>query len=674
MQNRFTVKDFFYMLIGLAVCLLLFINTLKTDREVESLERVNATLGSQQSTLSTLGDALEVQKGAIGDLARAVREMEAGPALDAEVLAALRDAMTEAGDTRGEQTVGTPLEATATNANAYQPGFNPANRNPWWTRSVNNEGLPQDWQAAPNADLPDDFAPGGTLVQVWKTDAQKLTPLVATDAYSRRIHWYVLEYLVNHDLDAPFGYTPGLAKAWEVSEDGMELTFHLFENARWSDGTPLTADDVIFTWDTALNEKMDTAHLRGYLEDNVEKYEKIDEHTVRFTMKQPYFDAVGVTGQLLPIIPKHVYEDYSPEAFNTEIPDVLVGSGPFVLERWSKNNEIVLARNENYWGPKPALERYLIRVIPNDLPGLQEFKANNVDLLEPTGEQWVANAEADWMKERNAQKFLFYSPRGGYAYIGYNLRRPHFADKRTRQALTMLIDRQKLIDTVLEGMGTITTGPFFFKSDQYNQEVEPWPYDPERARALLREVGWEDSDGDGIIDKDLDGDGIPDPFEVTYLLPSGGSGGEKIQRFVQDAFKQAGIKLNLDQLEWSVFLERLNEREYDMVTLSWTGGPEGDPYQIWHSASEPNRGSNHVGFINAEADALIEAGRRELDYEKRMEIWHKFHALVHEEQPYTFLYARPTRFFLDERFRNAKEHDYRLYYPEWYVPAAEQVR
>jgi peptide/nickel transport system substrate-binding protein len=669
MQNRFTVKDFFYVLIGLTACGLLFMNMLKTNREVVELNDLKGVLQSQQATLASLGTALEgLQSRGGGMDADAVDRL-------AELLRNGSNGAAALNGTNGASSrlpVG-PVPGRPVNL-ASPPSFDPGydNRYAIWTDSVNPYGLPQEWQVAPDESRPDDFSSGDTLIRVWATDAQKLTPLVSTDAYSRRVFYYTHEYLVQHDLDAPFGSSPGLAKAWEVSDDGMELTFHLHENATWSDKTPVTADDVIFTWDTALNEKMDTAHLRGYLKDNIASYEKLGPHTVRFKMKQPYFDAVSICGQLMFITPKHIYGQFDEETFNKEISDLCVGSGPYVLEKWEKNSQIVLVRNENYWGPKPALDRIIIRVITNDLPKIQEFKAGNVDLITPTAEQWTSNVESPWFRDAGHQPFIYYSPRGGYTYIGYNMRRPHFADKRTRQALTMLIDRQAFIDTLLDGMGKIISGPFFFKSDQYNRAVEPWPYDPARARELLKEVGWEDSDGDGVIDMDLDGDGIRDPFEVTYLLPSGGALGEKIQRFVQEAFRNGGIKLNLDRLEWSVFLERLHERQFDMVTLSWTGNPEGDPYQIWHSASEPNRGSNAVGFVNPRADELIERGRGTIDYDERMAIWHEFHALVNEEQPYTFLYARPDRRFLHWRFKNAEQRDYRQYYSEWYVPSADQ--
>ena len=674
MQNRFTVKDFFYMLIGVVACVLIFLSITATNREAENVARVDDNLSNQHATLSSLNESIKAQQSAINELRDAVQDLEiSGGGIDPAVLERILGQMSQSAAANPDAP-GTSGSPTTVAAGDFQPGYNPRNTNPIHTDTQNNEGRPQEWQVAPDADLPEDFAPGDELIYVWPSDAQKLVPLVATDAYSRRVFWYTLEYLVNFNLDAPFPYTPGLARAWQVTDEGMTLTFHINEKARWWDGTPVTAEDVVFTWDSIMNEKMDTAHLRSYIADNVESWEAIGERTVQFRMKQPYFDAVGICGNLVTIIPKHVYGDYDAETWSKDLQDVCRGSGPFILEEWKKNEAIILVRNENYWGPKPSIDRMTIRIIQNDLPALQEFKAENVDVFAPTGEQWIANKDSEWVRDRSVTTRQYYTPRGGYLYIGYNLRKPHFADKRTRQALTMLIDRQAFIDSVYEGQGRIITGPFFILSDQYDKTIEPWPFDPERAQSLLREVGWEDTDGDGIIDKDLDGDGKRDPFEVTYLVPSGGSTGEKIQRFVQEAFLVGGIKVNLDQLEWSVFLERVDTRQYDMVTLSWTGSPESDPHQIWHSDSEPNRGSNHVGFINEEADRAIERARGELDYDTRMALWHKFHRILHEEQPYTFITARPARYFAHERFRNVMPRDYRPYFPEWYAPAAEQLR
>ena len=666
MQNRFTAKDFLYVLIGVVACLLLLLNTFKTDREAELLDAVNTTLKSQQATLSELEGAIATL-GSGGGLVRidpsALSADSAGGAATGGSAATGSDriAITPSGEFR----------ANVATRPSYQPGadirFSGA------SSSVNREGRPQRWQTAPDAGLPGDFAPGDSIVAIWHNEPQTLTPYVSRDRYATDIHREVLEQMVWIDLEPPFDYVPGLARAWEVSEDGLTLTFHLFPNATWSDGQPITADDVVFTFDLVFNEQIDAPVARSYFKDNIASYEALDPHTVRFHMKQTYFNAVGVVGENW-ILPKHIYGQFDPETYNTKIRDLCVGSGPWVLDSWEKGSQIVLRRNENYWGPKPALERHVIRIIQNELAGLQEFRAGNADVqVDPTAEQFVANRDSAELKERGGQAISYYTPLAGYSYIGYNLRRPIFADKRTRQALTMLIDRQEMIDTIRGGLGEVVTGPFYFRAPQYDKTVEPWPYDPERAKTLLAEMGWQDSDNDGIIDMDLDGDGDREPFEFTFLMPTSVTT-ERYQRYVQDKFALANIKVNLNSMEWSVFDERLTERDFDMVLLAWTASPESDPYQIWHSSQAENRGSNHVGFVNAEADRIIEEARITLDFDKRMELWHRFHRLLHEEQPYTFLFSRPRLVFADERFQSLIVHGYRLYPSEWYVPAANQLR
>ncbi|MFG0252502.1 MAG: ABC transporter substrate-binding protein, partial [Phycisphaerales bacterium JB038] len=158
-----------------------------------------------------------------------------------------------------------------------------------------------------------------------------------------------------------------------------------------------------------------------------------------------------------------------------------------------------------------------------------------------------------------------------------------------------------------------------------------------------------------------------------FRSPSGSSYTERLQRYVHEQFRQAGILVNLDALEWSVFNDRLLERDFEMVSLSFTGSSESDPFQVWHSSQAENRGSNYSGFKNADADRIIEQARRTLDYEQRMEMWHALHAIIHEEQPYTFLSNRATLGFLDARFRNVRQHPLRHYIAEWYVPTDAQL-
>jgi len=538
--------------------------------------------------------------------------------------------------------------------------------------SVNRKGKPQQWQVAPDDELPDNFEAGDVIINVWSSQPGTLTPYVSRDSYATRIYRDVLEPLIWQDLDT-LKYVPGLAKSWEVREDGMEITFHMFENACFSDGEPVTSADVIFTFDMVMNEKIDAPVTRSYLELKVGDWEAIDEYTVKFTMKETYFDALGLCGNMW-VLPKHIYGDYAPEVYNTGIRELCIGSGPWIIDRWDKGEQIVLVRNDNYWGPKPALDKQVFRIIKGPLPKWQDFNSGKVDLIGPTEDQWTEFKDSEELKERGGRAISYYSPRGGYMYLGYNMRYPKFADKRTRKAMTMLLDRQEIIDTLKQGLGNVVTGPFYSQGDQYDHDIEQWPYDPEWAAELLEEAGWSDSDGDGILDQDFDGDGVPEKFEIVFLAPSNWPFAQRLQRYVLDHFAEAGIKVIIDAMEWSVFEDRLTERDFDMVTLAWTGSAESDPYQIWHSSQAENRGSNYVGFNNEECDQIIEEARATLDREKRMKLWHEVHRILHEEQPYTFLFNRPAMAFVDQRFQNVRMHKVRLYISEWYVSAGEHLR
>ena len=630
MPNRFTIKDLLFLLIGLVVCLLLFLNMVKTNREVEALAGVEEALQDQAATLQELHDAM------------------ANPTEGARVM--FRDSF-----------LAVPNEAPASDITFSSP-----------SSAVNRLGLAQQWQTAPDSQLPADFAPGGTIIHIRNAEPATLTPFVARDSYANDIHADVFEKLCWRDLDPPFHYVPGLARSWIVSDDGLELVFHLFPNARWSDGKPVTADDVIFTLDLVLNERVDAPMPRSLLADNVADYAALDRHTVRFRMRRPYFNAVGICGNLLWILPRHIYGEFDAETYNSRIGDLCVGSGPWRVESWDRGRQLVLKRNENYWGPKPALHKQVLRFITGELAELQEFWAGNADIIGPTEEQWIVYADDLRLKERG-RAISYYTPLRGYYFFGYNLRLAKFADKRVRQALTMLLDRQAMIDTLRGGLGRIVTGPFYFGSDQYDTTIEPWPYDPDRARQLLAEAGWSDTNGDGVIDKDLDGDGAREPFQINFLAARSNLH-ERYQRYVQAQFKQAGIKVNLDQLEWSVFEQRLLSRDFEMIVMAWTGNPETDAFAMWHSSQVADQGSNIVGFVNDEADRLIEQARQTMEYEPRMELWRQLHRLLHVEQPYTFLFTGPRLTFIDQRFKNVQRRSLRLYTSEWYVPADLQRR
>ena len=523
-------------------------------------------------------------------------------------------------------------------------------------------------EKAKRADLPGEEYPGDDgdwLVFHIIAEPATLNPITRKDIYASYIvgdeFGNVFESFLKYNLDA-IELEPLLAESYEISENGLELTFNLRDDAYFSDGKKITTDDVIFSYQTIINPKVDAHALANYYRD-IKEVIRINDRTVKFVMRQPYYKSVEVAGGM-PILPKHIYEFDDPSEFNEHRSNP-IGSGPYVFEKWDVGQQIVLRRNENYWGPKPKLKKLIFRIITNEIAALQALRSHEIDFIEPASEQFVELSEnKEFIEEFRC--ISYWSPTEGYSYVGWNQLLPFFADRKVRLAMTHLIDREGIIRGIYKGLGRVVTGPFYFLGPQNNPGIEPWPYDPAKAMKLLNEAGWIDTDADGIRDKD----GVL--FRFKMMIPSGSPIYERLARLIKDSMAKAGIEMIIDPYEWSVFEERLNQRNFDAIMLGWGGVVQSDPYQIWHSSQIAGRGSNRIGFANDEADTLIEEARRTMDVEKRNKLYHKFHEILHFEQPYTFFRARPAIRFLDKRFENVKIHKIGLDIHEWYVPKEKQ--
>lgn len=612
-SERFNLKDAVYLTLGTLLCLLLVLVLVKTSRERTAQEQLRRTLREQRLLFEQWSSGQDDQQ---------------------------------------------PLSLGSSVAGRFSSACN----------CVNRTGRPQQWQTAPDDSLPDDFAPGGTLRQVWSAEPATLSPMIGRDVYAEIVHQEVFEKLVWRDLDPPFEYVPGLAESWTVSNDGRTIDFTLFPNARWSDGRAVTADDVVFTFDLVMNEDVAAPIARRLIRRAIVQWQKVDRRTVRFTMREPYFDSVGVCGNRLWILPKHVYAAYSPSQYN-ELSDVCIGSGPWRLQRWRRGRDLELRRNERYWGPKPALERMEIRFVSSERHELDLFLSGATDVIGPTPEQWQQFIDSDELRAVG-RGVSYYTPLRGYTWIGFNTRLPMLRDARTRRALTMALDRDLMIETLLGGLGRRITGPFHPQSPQYDQSIEPWPYDLDEARRVLADVGWTDTDGDGVLDMDVDGDGGREPLALTFLVPSS-TLGRQIQRYVREQFERIGVDLSLDAMEWSMYQQRVIAGQFEMIMQRSTGAPELDPFEYWHSA-QIDGGRNYVGFNDERTDALIERARRELDRSTRMELWKQVHQRLHEQQPQIFLWTGPRLMFVNDRVRGVEPHALRLYSSEWYIPAGAQ--
>lgn len=501
---------------------------------------------------------------------------------------------------------------------------------------------------------------GDWLVWCLNTEPATLNEIVQASSWSTRwiVRGNIFEGMIEYKPDE-FEYRGVLAEEFSISDDGLEIYFKLRDDIYFSDGVPVTTDDVIFTFETITDPKVDSANYANYFAD-VDRYEKINEREIKFYMKRVYFLSLGFLGSM-PIHPKHIYEYTDAQQFNNRRTNPL-GSGPFVFEKWDVGSSVVLNRNENYWQQKPWYKKIVYRFITNDTAALQSLLSNEVDYLRPLPDQFTEMCDNEEFREDFYCLSYWDAGNTGYFWIGWNQARSFFADKKVRQALTMLIDRESIRDNILRNLeAEIPTGPFYVYGPQYDSGIEPWPYDPQRAIEMLEKAGWVDTNGDGVRDKD----GVE--FRFRYMVVSGSGFHEQMAKFVKDSLARAGIEVIIDPYEWSVFTQKVMDRNFDAVNMAWGGSVESDPYQIWHS-SQIDKGSNYVRFNNPEADRLIEQARQTLDKDKRNELYHQFHRILHEEQPYTFVYTRPEQRFLDRRFENVVIHKLGINEHEWYVP------
>jgi peptide/nickel transport system substrate-binding protein len=533
-------------------------------------------------------------------------------------------------------------------------------------------------------------------------DAEKLNPIVTNDASAEDV--YTLIYQSLNDMNYEnYELIPLISPLPEVSEDHLSYTYKLRKDVKFSDGKPLTGEDVIFTVKAIKNLFADDAALRNYFE-SVEKVELVnnDPYTVVFRMNRPYWRAVYTLGSI-PICPKHVLDpesltdkytwdetkDFSAAEKNPAMrkfadflnsqevsrePKYVLGSGPYKLEKWETGQAITLVRDKNYWGQNTVLPVYLdkivFRVIQDNSASLVAAKNKEVDMM------YVISPQDFYKNLENPEQFelIKITPSEPvYYYIGWNTNNPLFSDKRVRMALSLLMDRKTIIERIYFGQAAPIQSHVFYKDKKYlNSDLPEIPYDPEKAKQLLAESGWTDSDGDGILDKVINGKKMD--FKFTFLNNNNAVRRQTLLVII-DALKKVSIQADLQDLEWSVYLDRTKKHEFDATIAAWQlNVTPPDPYQIWHSSQSKGEGSNYISFINKESDSLLEQYRVEFDENKRLELIKKWQKLIYDEQPYTFLWSPTSRYIYHNRFKNARFYN-RGSSPivsEWWVPKGAQ--
>jgi peptide/nickel transport system substrate-binding protein len=457
----------------------------------------------------------------------------------------------------------------------------------------------------------------------------------------------------------------------------MVYTFKLRKGVLFSDGVPVTADDVVFSFEYLMNPKVNCPRLRAYLE-NIKSVEKKGEDQVVFTMAKPYFESLDLCGTLS-IIPKHIFTKYSEEDVNNN-PGLLIGTGPYRMANptgWQPGQKIELFRNDLYWGRLPTFDRCIFLEVEEEAAQETMFGNGELDIFATQPSQYERLMK-DPKTTQHANHFAYDSPMNGYQYIAWNEKLKGeptlFTSAKVRRAMTMIIDRDRICKDVYLGYAKPTSGPFAMASPQADPKIKPWPFDINAAKALLAEEGFTSRDNSGVL-KDATGRELR--FKLTY--PSGIATYERVVLFLKDSFAKAGVIMELDPADWPLLQKKLKERDFQAITLGWGGAIESDLYQEFDSSQMQDQGDDFMSYVNPKLDQVVEKARLTVDVKKRMDLWHQAHAILHEDQPYTFLFSRMSLRLMDKRIENVKPSRIGLNYVyvysmpcPWYVPKTMQ--
>jgi peptide/nickel transport system substrate-binding protein len=499
---------------------------------------------------------------------------------------------------------------------------------------------------------------GDIMVEGSIGDASNLIPLLASDSTSHGIAGMVYNGLVKYDKD--LNIVGDLASSWDISGDGMVITFQLRKDVKWHDGKPFTAADVLFTYQVTIDPKTPTAYAGDFLK--VKKAEVLDAYTFRATYDKPFAPALMSWSSA--ILPRHLLT--GKEIAKSQLARHPVGTGPYLFKEWVSGQKIVLAANPDYFEGRPYIDGYIMRIIPDMATMFLELRARGIDRMGLSPLQFTRQTESNLFKKNfNKYRYLSFS----YTYLGYNLNKPLFADKRVRQAISYLINREEIIQGVLLGLGQVATGPYKPGTWAQNGRVKNYPYNPRRAGELLAEVGWKDTNGDGILDKD----GQPFTFEI--ITNQGNDVRSKCAEIIQRRLAEVGIIVKIRVIEWAAFVnDFINKRKFDATLLGWTIPLDPDIYDVWHSSKTAPAELNFVSYKNKEVDELLEKGRSTFDQTARKKYYDRIQEILAEEQPYTFLYFPDALPIVDARIRGVEPAPLGIghNFIKWYVPKEEQ--
>lgn len=497
-------------------------------------------------------------------------------------------------------------------------------------------------------------------------------PIMYEDAYDAYVIEWAFEPLWDYNEELQITTDLGLAEKVEFSEDKKTLTITMKKNAKWHDGEPVTIDDIIFTWETIAHPDYkgvrfsQVAMIKGAQEkhdkkaDKISGITKVDDYTVKVELTSPI---ANILDQLWSWpIPEHVYKDVNVAEMGADAASKSgkVGNGQFKVKEVKANEYVILERNPDYYKGKPHLDQIVLKVVGQDV-AVAALKKGEVDFLEQ-----VAPKEFDQLS-KDPNVVVKEVPDFGYQYLGFNHNSPKLQDKKLRQAIAYAINRKAMVDGLLKGHGYVLNQHIPSASWAYNEKLEnAYPYDVEKAKALLAEAGYKDVNNDGFVE-----DPQGKPFSLKLDYPTGNPVREQSAPIIAQDLKKAGIKVDVAQpREVAAHYEAVEQDKVEMYLAGWSLTPDPDPTGIWLSTDA----FNYLNYKNPKSDQLIkdavtkpeaftEEGRKKL-----LEEWTN---LINDEVPQVFLYGQNEIYAISKRVQGVKVDARGLVTSEaykWWVP------
>ena len=564
-----------------------------------------------------------------------------------------------------------PSQSAASSQAAYDPKKDPL---------VNP---PEMLQPEPK-DHPELISEDETIINHLEGNPTNLNPIFGSAAVDGEAAEPLYNGLFSYDAKMNWKVNDELVESVEDSPDHLQTTVKIRPGFTWQDGAPWTAQDVRFSWQAILDDRVPCPAVKDGT-DQVADVVVVDDLTVKFVYKEAM--VTNKWNMSFPVIPKHIFDNpeerakdptlLASEYYNRFNRNDVVGSGPYKLVEWVPNDRLVYERWEGYKGKKPHFKKLILKIQPDLNTSLLMFKRGDLDSINPIFPQQFA-------KETNDQEFAAhghkaYGTEWTFTYIGWNMdgSNPFFADKRVRYAMTYAMNIKKVIEQVGYNLPTQCLGIFHPDSWMFDPQIKAIPYDLTLASKSLDEAGWAISQDDGLRYKEVNGKRVK--FEFELFIPQGAATSEKIVAIYAEDLKKIGVSLKTRVLEWVAYQEATRKHEFQACIAAWGTGTDPDTnWNLWRTEAYKT-GRNYGGFSNPRVDELLAQGRLEFDQAKRAKVYQEIGKIIYDEQPYLFIWNRPTLAAIHKRIRGVQFSPRGIFGfdPSWYgwwVPRDQALR